>query len=746
MASPAGGRAVTGDADAGGAGQAARPAPRPPRLSLPARVALALALGIFTGLFLGERAVILQPLADLYLRLTQLVVLPYLMVSLVVRIGSMQAATGRRLAVTGAALVAASWALALLLVGLLPLTFPAIEHAGFFSTALLNPPAQVSILDLLVPSNVFHAMANNLIPGVVLFSVLLGAALIRVDGREALLANLAVLEQGITRVFSLIAKLAPLGILAFSAVAAGTTDVAVLARIQVYLLAYAGAALLLVLVVLPLTLRAVLPLGYRDLVAIPGDVLVTAFVTSNVFIVLPTIIDRAKTLLARLGVDPRQTDATIDVLVPMAFVFPGAGKLLALLFVPYAAWLAGTPLRAAQFTELFGAGVPAMFGGVIVAIPLLMDMFEIPADLFALFLSTGFFTLSFDALATTMSLFALAVLGAGLAARRLRAPPLRLAGCIVGIVVAIVVAVAGLRAALAATVDSTYRKAEVLLGMHVPQGPLAATPLAALPPPDAAALPALERIRTRDALRVGYVPDRIPFAFTNARGQLVGLDVELAGRLANALGVARLEFAPIAPDSMGRVLDEGRVDVVLSVPYSRQWLSQVRLSAPYFDGVLGLAILDHRRSEFSSLDALRGQGTVVVGVNAHEPDLARLLPYFLPGVPLRVIAFDSPRDFFTRPERNVDAFVTYAASASAWSLLYPKFGLALPSPDPVGVPSGIATRRRDDDLAAAIDAWLVLVRATGGLRRANDYWVLGKGAEEKRRRWSIMHDVLHWGL
>jgi hypothetical protein len=31
------------------------------------------------------------------------------------------------------------------------------------------------------------------------------------------------------------------------------------------------------------------------------------------------------------------------------------------------------------------------------------------------------------------------------------------------------------------------------------------------------------------------------------------------------------------------------------------------------------------------------------------------------------------------------------------------------------------------------------------MERGYDYWVLGKGAEEKRRRWSIMRDVLGWG-
>jgi len=31
------------------------------------------------------------------------------------------------------------------------------------------------------------------------------------------------------------------------------------------------------------------------------------------------------------------------------------------------------------------------------------------------------------------------------------------------------------------------------------------------------------------------------------------------------------------------------------------------------------------------------------------------------------------------------------------------------------------------------------------VQRAYDYWVLGRGAEEKGPRWSIMRDLLGWG-
>ena len=57
--------------------------------------------------------------------------------------------------------------------------------------------------------------------------------------------------------------------------------------------------------------------------------------------------------------DSTDTVSTVDVVVPISFVVPNAGKLLTLLFVPFAAWLAGDPLGVDAYLALFGVGFPA---------------------------------------------------------------------------------------------------------------------------------------------------------------------------------------------------------------------------------------------------------------------------------------------------------------------------------------------------------------------------------------------------
>ena len=67
------------------------------KLSLSARILIGLGLGIFAGLFFGEPAAVLQPVADIYIRLMQMTVLPYLVTSLVVAFGSLEAAEAKRM-------------------------------------------------------------------------------------------------------------------------------------------------------------------------------------------------------------------------------------------------------------------------------------------------------------------------------------------------------------------------------------------------------------------------------------------------------------------------------------------------------------------------------------------------------------------------------------------------------------------------------------------------------------------------
>jgi Na+/H+-dicarboxylate symporter len=62
---------------------------------------------------------------------------------------------------------------------LAPLTFPKWPSASFFSTSQVETTPPVDFLQLYIPANPFHSLANTIVPAIVVFSVLIGLASIR---------------------------------------------------------------------------------------------------------------------------------------------------------------------------------------------------------------------------------------------------------------------------------------------------------------------------------------------------------------------------------------------------------------------------------------------------------------------------------------------------------------------------------------------------------------------------------------
>jgi hypothetical protein len=180
----------------------------------------------------------------------------------------------------------------------------------------------------------------------------------------------------------------------------------------------------------------------------------------------------------------------------------------------------------------------------LVALPFLMDLLGVPHDYFQLYIPASIVTGKFDSMTAAMSLFALALVSAAAVSGFLRWNALRLIGHGLLALAIIVIALVGTRAVLASSIDTLYRKDRLLTGMHLTRSPV--TVVVRNSAPASARDPALglERIRQRGTLRVGFTLDQLPFAFYNLRGDLVGMDVELAGLLARDLGVPAVEFIP----------------------------------------------------------------------------------------------------------------------------------------------------------------------------------------------------------
>jgi Na+/H+-dicarboxylate symporter len=178
-------------------------------------------------------------------------ILPYIMLSLITGLGHLSYAEVKTLVLKVGSLMLGSWGLAFTAILLMPLAFPARQSASFFSTSLVQQPEATNFLTLFIPSNPFYALAFNIVPAVVLFSITVGAALIGIEQKHGLLEDLSVLNRAMTRVTQFISRLTPFGVFALVANAAGTMSTEEFGRLQVYLSVYIALALLLTFWVLP---------------------------------------------------------------------------------------------------------------------------------------------------------------------------------------------------------------------------------------------------------------------------------------------------------------------------------------------------------------------------------------------------------------------------------------------------------------------------------------------------------------
>ncbi len=718
--------------------------------SLSYRIIVGLVLGVFTGLFFGEKAAQLQWLADAWIRLMQMTVLPYVMMSLIAGLGQMSAPLARKLAWRGGILLLLFWGVAFVVITTMSLAFPEFQSATFFSAHAADPVVQFNPVELYIPSNPFHSMANTIIPAVVLFSSAVGVALIGLSNTSALIQSLNSLIEALTRVTRFSVSLTPIGLFAITAVSAGTLTWTEIARLEVYFVVYIVAALYLTLWVLPVLVTTLTPFRYRDVFRYSKEALLTAFVTHNLFIVVPMLIDTSRQLFNDHQMKSPDIDTLSEVIVPVTFNFPSAGKLLSLLFIPFAAWLAGNPMELSAYPGFLTAGLASYFAKAQIALPFLLDLHQIPQDLFQVYLTTGIINGKFDTLTSAMNLLAFSLIGTAALTGYLRVRLMDLLRFTAVSLLLLFVLMLGTRYFLLHTVDTTYRDDMLIRSMSLMEPGVdtqVITSSDSMPGPPSAAPTTdhsmLARIRERGVLRAGYNPERLPFTFINDSGDLVGFDVELLNLLAREMGVT-LEFIPVSWDTLKEEFDAAQIDIMGTVPLSTQMLIDFDLSDAYLQGTMGLVVRDHRRSEFATRKKILQHTALTIGYAGTVDYIMPALERAFPDKDIQWQKIPHISAFFESDDHALDALLVNVEIGTAWTLLYPEYTVVVPRAPVLKMPSGFAVAKGQGEFSDLLSRWIDAKQSTGEIQAAYDYWILGGGADKQEARWSIGKDVLGW--
>lgn len=707
-------------------------------------IALGLVLGILCGLFFGDYCAHLKVLGQAYVGLLQMTVLPYLLLSLISKMGRLNPAQAKKLGLVTALVLIAFWVIAILLIVIVSLALPQITGASFFSPDHdASVVHQQDFVTTFIPTNVFRALTNEYVPAVVVFCLFFGAALMLTPEKEPVLDFLDLCSSGISRVNLFLIRIAPLGLFALTAAAAGTMQFEELSRLQAYLLIFVLASLVATFGALPLLVTSLTQIRYRDLVSAAQEPMLTAIATGKLFVVLPQISEHAERLL---HVDDHSTggieDSTARILVPLAYPFPHIGKVLAFLFISFAAWYVGDDLGIMGTAEMAATGVFSSFASPLISIPYMLDKYQLPQDLMALFILPGFITMRVADVVGVMHLMALTIIVTQALQGKLRLRLVRLAGsmCVMGVCLFVICA-AG-RWYLASTkLDYTLDEQFLALGISKPHDNVVVYESRdEVPSRIASGKPIPNSLASDRILRVGYRAQHLPYSYFNRRNELVGFDVELMHRLAARLDV-KLEFVPYTFDSVIDQLDSGEIDVAMSgLVIKPERLLAVGFSRPYQRATVAIVVRDHRRDEFDT-NALDGIPDSVRKLGTDELDAAKQARLRHPDVEFEVV--DSIEEFFRGNRQDLDGLILPAEEGAAWNVLYPEHSVVIPTPQ-IHRPVGLAVRKGDSEWVRLLDRFLDFEEMDGTLRQLREYWVEGGGTKDRKPRWCVLRDVLHW--
>jgi Na+/H+-dicarboxylate symporter/ABC-type amino acid transport substrate-binding protein len=725
--------------------------PKKRRFGIATQVFIGLGVGMLVGIFFGDKVAFFKLAGDAFIALLQITVIPYVVVALITSLGRLTLADAKSLGLKGGGILLVLWAVGLVVVLVSPLAFPDWPSASFFSTSQIEQTKPIDFLRLYIPSNIFFSLSNSIVPAIVVFSILFGLALTGVRNKDKVLDFLLPIGDGLMKITDFVGRLAPYGVFAITASAAGTINIADLGRLQVYIVVYVVMALILSLWLVPGLIAMLTPLKFGAVLRAFRGPLITAFATGNVLIVLPMLAADSKELIAQAAARRDQPTtregSSVDILIPAAFPFPSLGTILALMFVLFGGWYIGSSVPISEYASLAIAGLASLFGGTVLALPFLFDMLRLPSDLFRVFITVDVIGSRFGTLLAAMHIIGISLIGtyAMHGAVRLRlVPVLRFAAISFGLIAC---AVIGIRAFYTYVYVEPYTKDQLLASLHRIEKSQPNTVYRKAPPDilkERGSPLTLAEIKRRGILRACYAQNDYPSAFFNKNGELVGFDVEMAHQFARQLGL-KLEFLPVRSisDGMHRV-NTRYCDVFMSlVAITPELTEVVAMTRPVRQVPLGLIVADYRRQQFRKWAAIRKMNNLRIVVS-NQPAAVRFMKKLLPNA--TPVVSHAKADFerlLSAGLPGADAILVAAEEGAAWTILHPQFNLVTPTPV-LFHPFGYAVARGNSGLLLYLDTWLLNAAGDGTIDTLYRYWMLGEIAKTQPPRWSVIRNVLGW--
>jgi proton glutamate symport protein len=715
------------------------------RLNLGYQVLIAVILGILTGLFLGSSVSVLLPISTIYVMLLQMVVLPYICLSIIHGLGSLSPGRAFHLLKNGWFFLVLLWGLVFFMIFLFAYLIPQPASALNLQSdeaASLKASLTKNILTYLIPENPIYDFVNNIVPSIAVLGIIVGMALMHIEKKEPLISAVQRINQIIEKILWGLAVASPIGVFAHIAGGAGTVRVSELVQIDFYLISFIAITLLVTFCILPLILTSLTPLDYRESLKAFRMVCLLPFVTGVPTIAIPFI----NMYMKRIGEKYALTGdvnfrSTSQAIVPISYSFAQIGNCLLLFFILFASFYYRHPFTGSEKCLLSFLTIPLSIGSSVTSINAVTFLFKelnFPDNALVLFTSTIPVTLNFQVLMSVAAVctFIILVLFSNFRLLQMNWKKLTCKLFItLGLSCAVVYAIYPY-----VYLQDSYRNFYINRSMSEaipkPVHTQFYSTTEALSQPRQADEEVLDQILQTGVLRVGYSVGNIPYAYLNASSDLVGFDIAMAYKLAKDLN-CRVEFIPVDIDHLADRLNNGVYDIAMgSILMSENRIARMSFSDAYNDQNFVLILPEKDRYRFSTQEDLDKKGVVIGAVGAYQRIVAQNFPH-------ATLYAGTDEKGYEMDKAN--AWVSCRVSGSVWCFNHLDYYI-----DDFGGQLGkcfLAYPMRSNAMKFQrfINNWMQINILDGFYEEQNDFWILGKSISETQEpRWSVLHNILHW--
>ncbi len=711
-------------------------------MSLTLQMAIATFLGIFCGLFFGEICQVFSPWASAYIMILKITTVPYLIGAIIHGVGQLSSSQAKQILKKGLLFIALAWTINLTIVYLVNFSFPHAKGSDI-ANYTAPEPSKINFAELLIPENIFYALAQNIVPAIVIFSLLIGLALMHLKEKMAAMQIFETLVETLARITTWISRITPFGTFIIIANQVGTIQLSAIKQVSTYIILYILGVSIVIFWIFPRLTSMLTSVSAFSWLKQLLPILVLAYTTNVVIVCLPFIM--ALILKETQMLYPRDEKAQnpIQGVVSVVFNLP-LGSLFIMVFVFFATLFYNTPLSFGNQLQLILTTFLTSLGAVglgawINSLTFLVDSLNLPLDAVNMYLTTLPFTSGFQAMVSVMEIATLSLF-ITLACRQLIIFQWQkiVKSCVIT-AAPIFLLFAAIKLFnpfpeiknLATTICDLAIRSDVPVQIYLQAPPL--------PPPSQE--DPFDRILRTKTLKVGYNPNVPPFSFFNSKGELVGYDIAFAYELAHDLD-CKLELIPMSYDQISTELDRNLYDIGMSaITINLQRLKTIRFTQPYMEGKIVFVVNEKERKKWKSKEAIAADPNTRIAVlkgSSFETLAKELFPH------KEIIPLDNYTGFSELTPR--DLLLWEEQEAISWILRYPRFSVIFPTPS-IGVDAlGYAIKPSADRLVEFLNQWMHLKQNEGFSETQLNVWVLSKTqiVAPHEPRWSIVHDVLHW--